>query len=338
MSTFEPPTIASDLWSPDSLEHSEDTHRTGKDKYSTGSKGIDDAFEGGLDFGTVHCITSKPEHGGQDLLLALLASHLLRGSQATATVIDSTLTFDVRRLHQAIRSELGEGEDAMEPLTRLKISKVFDRVGMVEAMTELGEALQSEADVKERVGPHQPTPTPVIEDSEDEEELLEEPEPATAKPETVKAVNPSRLLIVNNISHVMAPIIKNDFTQGQALLTSLMNSITDITRRHNLCTIVFCEAGFKLVPENETLSHFKSCRIKPAVGYGIGYLVDVHIYLHKLFVKKADAESNVEGKHARGNERPSVSVLEIVEDRENVCKGSWACFEYTPHGTLKDVQ
>lgn len=338
MSICEPPTIASDIWSPDSLDDTEDTHRPTKDKYSTGSKAIDDAFEGGLDYGVVHCITSQPEHGGQDLLLALLATHLLRGAEATATVIDSTLTFDVRRLHQAIRSTIGESEDAMEPLTRLKISKVFDRVGMVEAIAELGEALQSEVGGKEVLTRHQSTPTPVIEDSEDEEEILEDPEPTTTKQETVKAVNPSRLLIVNNISHVMAPIIKNDFTQGQALLTLLMNSITDITRRHNLCTIVFCAAGFKLVPEDETLSHFKSCRIKPAVGYGIGYLVDVHLYLHKLFVKKADAESNAEGKNTRGKEKPSVSVLEIVEDREGGRKGSWACFDYTPHGTLKDVQ
>lgn len=198
MSTFEPPTIASDIWSPESLDDSEDTHRPAKDKYTTGSKAIDDAFEGGLDFGAVQCITSKPEHGGQDLFLALLATHLLRGTEATATVIDSTLTFDVRRLHQAIQSTIGEGEDAMEPLTRLKISKVFDRVGMVEAIAELGEALQSEKDVKDGVAQQQPTPTPVIEDSEDEEEILEDLEPATPKQEAIKKVNPSRLLIVNS--------------------------------------------------------------------------------------------------------------------------------------------
>ncbi|GIZ39807.1 hypothetical protein CKM354_000317600 [Cercospora kikuchii] len=335
MDSFEEPTIAEDLWQPGAATADEnEATPTYQDKFLTGSKAIDDAFEGGLDYGKVHCIIAKAEHGAREFSRALLATHLLHSPEATATIIDSTLTFDVRRLHATLRSSLPPGQnDAMEPLKRLKISKVFDRIGMMEAVAELGEEFNSEKEQEqqrpaEMIKPQKST----IEDSEDEEDILDEsPEKSPSRPSTpAPSFSPKRLLIVDSISHVMTPVIKNDHTQGQALLTSLLRSIKEVTQQYNLCTIVLGEAGFKLVSEDETLSRFKSCRIKPAVGYGLGYLVDVHFYLHQL-------PSRTVSQKVRAGQQP-IHVLEIVEEREGNRQWSWAAFRFTEEGTLEDVK
>ncbi|PPJ60008.1 hypothetical protein CBER1_02646 [Cercospora berteroae] len=334
MDSFEVPTIAEDLWQSIAATDDENEATTPcQDKFLTGSKAIDEAFEGGLDYGKVHCITAKAEHGARELLRALLATHLLRSPEATATIIDSTLAFDVRSLHATLRSCLPPGQsDAIEALKRLKISKVFDRIGMMEAVAELGDELGGE---KQQQQPAEMSKLrkSTIEDSEDEDDILDESpvKTATARPNTpARSTGPNRLLIVDSISHVMTPIIKNDYTQGQALLTSLLRSITEVTQQYNLCTIVLGEAGFKLVSEDETLSRFKSCRIKPAVGYGLGYLVDVHFYLHPL-------PSRIGPQKLQAGQQP-IHVLEIVEERDGNRQWSWAAFRFTEEGTLEDVK
>ncbi|CAK1355201.1 hypothetical protein CB0940_01044 [Cercospora beticola] len=338
MDSFEVPTTAEDLWQPGhATDDEKEANPTDQDKFLTGSKAIDDTFEGGLDYGKVHCITAKAEHGARELSRALLATHLLHCPEATATIIDSTLTFDVRRLHATLRSSLHPGQsDAMEALKRLKISKVFDRIGMMEAVAELGEELNAEKQQKQQ-RPAEMTKLrkSTIEDSEDEEDILDEsPEKSPSHPGApVPSTTIKRLLIVDSISHVMTPIIKNDYTQGQALLTSLLRSITEVTQQYNLCTIVLGEAGFKLVSEDETLSRFKSCRIKPAVGYGLGYLVDVHFYLHQL-----PSRTVTQGTTERQVRQEPIHVLEIVEERDGNRQWSWAAFRFTEEGTLEEVK
>ncbi|KAF2207864.1 hypothetical protein CERZMDRAFT_101889 [Cercospora zeae-maydis SCOH1-5] len=341
MDSFEAPTIAEDIWQPGALTVEQDEPTPARaEKFSIGSKAISDAFEGGLDHGKVHCITAKAEHGARDLSRALLAAHLLCSPEATATMIDSTLTFDVRRLHSTLRSSIAPGQNtAMEALKRLKISKVFDRIGMVEAVAELGDELSRERQQRV-VGSTKPQKS-TIEDSEDEEDMLDE---VPLKPTTTAAhadnkcprsTDSKKLLIVDSISHVMTPIIKNDYAQGQLLLTSMLRLLTKVTQEHNLCTIVLGDAGFKLVPEDETLSRFKLCRIKPAVGYGLGFLVDVHFYLHQ-FSSRAVSRGHGDTATDVKAQRP-VHVLEMVEERDGNRQWSWAAFRFTEEGTLDDV-
>ncbi|KAM3419420.1 hypothetical protein BST61_g5348 [Cercospora zeina] len=345
MNSFDAPTIAEDIWRPSTLtaEGNDETTPTHHEKFPTGSKAIDEAFNGGLGYGKVHSITTaKAEHGAQDLSRALLATHLLHSPETTATIIDSTLTFDVRRLHATLRSCTAAGQNtAMEALERLKISKVFDRIGMMEAVAELGDELNSSRKRQRVVKPQKST----IEDSEDEEDDMlndnEVPVSSTTAEhagnnESPRSTASHSLLIVDSISHVMTPIIKNDYTQGQALLTSLLRVLTEVTREHNLCTIILGEAGFKLVSEDETLSRFKSCRIKPAVGYGLGFLVDVHFYLHQLpprAVPQGRGDTTTDTKAQQ-----PVHVLEIVEERDGGRQWSWAAFRFTEEGTLEDVK
>lgn len=367
----------------------------------TGSKAIDEIFagcnsNGGGEFGLLHYITtSRTEEeeensrrggggggGARDLSLAILAAHLLRAPDSTAMVIEWTLSsassLDVRRLQRILQvsdSSRGEGdgggasERIMEVLGRLNISKVFDAVGLDEALVELGGTLDAAREQQElqrrqqqqcvrskgsntvAAAAQEGNKTATIGDSEEDddgEDLEEEenPEKDKAKEAPISTASkspPATLLLINSISQILTPIIRNNYIQGQALLTSLMRSIADLTKRHQLFTIVLGEAGFRSVAEDETLSAFKSCVMKPAVGYGIGFLVDVHFYLHRPFVgadsqKKMMMKKNGEGPAgAQSQDRNEVSVLEIVEDRRGDRYQSYAPFHFTPDGRLQDV-
>lgn len=365
----------------------------------TGSKAIDEIFagcnsNGGGEFGLLHYITtSRTEEeeedsrrggggGARDLSLAILAAHLLRAPDSTAMVIEWTLSsassLDVRRLQRILQvsdSSRGEGdgggtsERIMEVLGRLNISKVFDAVGLDEALVELGGTLDAAREQQElqrrqqqqsvrskgsntvAAAAQEGNKTATIGDSEeddDEDDLEEEEKPEKDKAKeapisTASKSPPATLLLINSISQILTPIIRNNYIQGQALLTSLMRSIADLTKRHQLFTIVLGEAGFRSVAEDETLSAFKSCVMKPAVGYGIGFLVDVHFYLHRPFVgadsqKKMMIKKKGEGPAgAQSQDRNAVSVLEIVEDRRGDRYQSYAPFDFTPDGQLQDV-
>lgn len=368
----------------------------------TGSKAIDEIFagrntNGGGEFGLLHYITtSRAEEeeensrrgggggGARDLSLAILAAHLLRAPDSTAMVIEWTLSsassLDVRRLQRILQvseSSRGEGdgggasERTMEVLGRLNISKVFDAVGLDEALVELGGTLDAAREHQEvqrqqqqqqsvmskgsntvaAAAAQEGNKTATIGDSEEDddgEDLEEEEKPEKDKAKeapisTASKSPPATLLLINSISQILTPIIRNNYIQGQALLTSLMRSIADLTKRHQLFTIVLGEAGFRSVAEDETLSAFKSCVMKPAVGYGIGFLVDVHFYLHKPFVgansqKKMMKKKKGEGPaEAQSQDRNEVSVLEIVEDRRGGRYQSYAPFHFTPDGRLQDV-
>lgn len=367
----------------------------------TGSKAIDEIFagrntNGGSEFGLLHYITtSRTEEeeensrrggggGARDLSSAILAAHLLRAPDSTAMVIEWTLSsassLDVRRLQRILQvsdSSRGEGdgggasERIMEVLGRLNISKVFDAVGLDEALVELDGTLDPAREHQEvqrqqqqqqsvmskgsntvaAAAAQEGNKTATIGDSEEDddgEDLEEEEKPEKEKAKealisTASKSPPATLLLINSISQILTPIIRNNYIQGQALLTSLMRSIADLTKRHQLFTIVLGEAGFRSVAEDETLSAFKSCVMKPAVGYGIGFLVDVHFYLHRPFVgadsqKKMMMKKNGEGPAgAQSQDRNEVSVLEIVEDRRGDRYQSYAPFHFTPDGRLQDV-
>lgn len=320
--------------------------------------------------------------GARDLSLAILAAHLLRAPDSTAMVIEWTLSsassLDVRRLQRILQvsdSSRGEGdgggasERIMEVLGRLNISKVFDAEGLDEALMELGGTLDAAREQQElqrrqqqqqsvrskgsntvAAAAQEGNKTATIGDSEEDddgEDLEEEenPEKDKAKEAPISTASkspPATLLLINSISQILTPIIRNNYIQGQALLTSLMRSIADLTKRHQLFTIVLGEAGFRSVAEDETLSAFKSCVMKPAVGYGIGFLVDVHLYLHRPFVG-ADSQKKMMMKKGEGpagaqsQDRNEVSVLEIVEDRRGDRYQSYAPFHFTPDGRLQDV-
>lgn len=206
------------------------------------------------------------------LAFAFLVTHLLSSTTSQAVLIDATGTFDVLRLYNTVMSRLRRLPDgsnttkeedkeaaAAEILDRVKIMRVFDVLGMVEAISEIRENLESqqrglereeETHTKPAAARVEPQQQPqrqesnrklqrirsTIPDSDDEEdeddvmlfddipELLEEEvrkevpivdaqraEDITRSPEDNGRVG---MIIVDNITHVVSPMMKTNYVQG----------------------------------------------------------------------------------------------------------------------------
>lgn len=328
------PLLASNIWQAQHLASRGEEQRAKRLKISTGAPAIDSALDGGFDIGSVTCITSEPDHGADDVVHGLLVSHLLSTSHASATVIDSSLSFDPRKLYRAMETLCEDRSAAMKVLDRLKIMKVFDYVGLAEALSELREILEERTVT---VDPAMEAPKATIPDSqgEDDDEVLDGPSPAQEASGEEDVPMPN-LLIIDSISHVIAPLIKNNYAQGQALLSSLMRSLGHLTRTQSLCTVVLSTAMTnKPNADEETLSIFRSCTIRSVLGNGLGYLLDVHVYLHRLPTRSTESYGEMVKQHARSRE--SVRVLEIVQDRFYERFGRWAPFVCGEDGRLKDM-
>jgi len=179
-------------------------------------------------------------------------------------VIDTTGAFDVLRLHEAIITrvkskilserarQIGDLRPEMSPppppvedaektaekaLERVKILRVFDFVGVVEAVNELSEELRAvpkerygELEVLERlplpkrVEPIKPRTEVADSDGEEDEDMLfESPSPAAEEETPINPIEslPSQslemigMIIIDNISQVVNPILKTNYVRGK---------------------------------------------------------------------------------------------------------------------------
>lgn len=236
----------------------------------------------------------------------------------------------------------------MQVLDRLKIIRVFDFIGLTQAVAEVRDWTDAEP------LSHNPDVTPkeqlvrgTVPDSQSdggEDEMLMTSSPVRVQPSnthaktvmtattaTTTTATTGGLLIIDNISRVTMPLLKNDYANGQALLTSLMRSLAHVTVAYDLCTVVIGDGRSKEGSDNSP-SHFSSCSMRPALGNEFGYLLDVHILLHTLpRVSRQPREQQAR----RDAER--VHIMEIVQDRHCGRYGRWAPFEVDVDGKLKNV-
>jgi hypothetical protein len=358
MASAAEPILASTLWASYTCSHSAPGPSSKRRKLATGLAAIDTALDGGLDHGEVTCISSQPDAGATEFTLALLVKHLLSGSDSAATVINSTLSFDIRKLHGLLvhefRSRSSGGEDAaMGVLDRLKIMKVFDFVGLTEAVSEVRETLEEttlETTKSDKAGlrPETPAPRGTVGDSEgEEEEMLDDEAPSSPPPvqppqiqeDQQQTTLPSHgLLIIDSISHLAAPSLKNNHHQGQALLTSFMRSLTHLSKAHDLCTILLNGTVIYQQAKEEAPSIFSSCPLRPALGKTFGYLVDVHLLVHVVPRAVEDAKA-VYGNRSRKSDRDVEfgTVVEVLMDRYSGKEGRWCAFTWEADGRLKEV-
>ncbi|KAF2738825.1 hypothetical protein EJ04DRAFT_549711 [Polyplosphaeria fusca] len=176
----------------------------GKERVSLGVKSVDEALGGGLREGVVS-VNCERGGDGLDFSLNVLASCLLQDATATAAVIDTAGNVDVLRIYSIIvsrlnvdvdlvqslrsstdcgRQDVGVEELAATVLDRVSIMRVFDFVGVMEAVGEVKEGLEGrkkndaskEHDevrmevVTEPTGPTEEPRERIIADSEGEEE------------------------------------------------------------------------------------------------------------------------------------------------------------------------
>ncbi|KAI4714664.1 hypothetical protein J4E89_000345 [Alternaria sp. Ai002NY15] len=132
----------------------------------TGVKSLDDAFGGGIQSGRVVGVSGEAGAGGNEICCTLIASSLLQYENSTAAVVDTTGNFDVLRLYTMIvaqlsrqpdvqtslRSTLNQGPEtptedlAAKVLDRVKIMRVFDFVGVREAIGEIRDGIEKKKD------------------------------------------------------------------------------------------------------------------------------------------------------------------------------------------------
>lgn len=175
------------------------------------------------------------------LAQSLLVSHLLSQASVTATIIDTRGSFDVRRLHRGLVSRmeasggLDEGssasstERAGQILGRVKIMRVFDVDGMLEGIAEMKEDLERVLEERSEGGRGGEEAVPVpgikstIADSQgDEEEMLDDSAPVAAgsdaapraEQEDLDLEERCHMLVIDNLSQVISPMIKTDYVQG----------------------------------------------------------------------------------------------------------------------------
>ena len=359
------PILASSLWTADEASDSFEPP-TKKRKLATGCDHVDASLGGGFDYGSISCISSEAESGGKELSYSLIATHLLLSSQCQATIVDTTNSFDVRRLHKRLVSTLQvqrNGNDAKaeaaQILERVRIMKAFDFVGMTECVAELRESLEAREQEKPQTEPEvvlrepkAPAPRGTVGDSEDEDYMLDDVEPippekpppisqrATGSEEKLSEDRPQHLLVIDNIANVASPIIKNSHVQGQALLATFMRSLAHTTRAHDICTLLH-NAVMTYQPKSTTEptpSIFSSCTLRPALGKSFAYSLDMHLLLHIVPLTAADAKSVYAAHSAipKSNEKLA-SVLEVLQDRYSDRVGHWSAFKADADGNLAGV-
>lgn len=355
MATPADPILASTIWTAHTATYGATTTDSSRwpTKLTTGLRSLNEALNGGLDYGSISCISAEADSGVGELALALLVSHLLGSEDASATVIDTTLSFDLRKLHARLVHALQtHGQDAglaMGVLGRLKIMKVFDFVGLTESMAEVADSLEGRASATAggaEAETHLAAPRGTVGDSEDEEdEMLDEPTPpeqanvpciATEPPAGGGDSTPTGLLLIDSISHVAAPLLKNNHAQAQALLTSFMRSLGYLTRAHDLCTILINGTVTYANSKEESPSIFISSTPRPALGKTFNYLLDLHLLVHQVPKTAVDAKAIYGGQ--RSNRDPEMgSVVEVLQDRSGGRIGRWAAFCGEEDGRLKVI-
>jgi hypothetical protein len=369
------PILASSLWSAEQEVTSLTSPPPKRRKLATGCPSIDDSLQGGFDHGSTTCISAEADSGAKDLSYSLIAAHLLNSNRAEATVVDTTNSFDVRRLHKRLVAGLMREEDrvvggdgggvkheAIKMLERARIMKAFDFVGLTECVTELRESLETpsnrESSPRQQRVPAPPRGTVGDSEDEDEEEMLDAPasptKPTATSPEdthsqTQKSDRPSHLLIIDNITYVTSPILKNNHVQGQALLKTFMRSLAHVTQRHDICTIIHnttvtypnnntSNSNNSPTPAEPTPSIFASCAVRPALGKSFPYLLDVHLLLHRLPISASDAKAVYAAHGAIPKpENKLASVLEVMHDRYSDRVGRWSAFRVDAEGNLTGV-
>ena len=360
------PILASSLWTADKTSDSFEPPAK-KRRLATGCTQIDESLSGGFDYGSISCISSEAESGSKELSYSLIATHLLLSSRCEATIVDTTNSFDVRRLHKRLVCGLQErtngGDEkgqAVQVLDRVRIMKAFDFVGMTECVAELRGSLEScEQETSQREPefsskePGAPGPRGTVSDSEDEADMLDDiaptppntpppPSPKPTEPEDIPPeAHPQHLLVIDNITYVASPIIKTSHVQGQALLATFMRSLAHLTLAQHICTILH-NAVMTYQPKSPntepTPSIFSSCTLRPALGRSFAYLLDTHLLLHRPPLTAADAKSVYAAHSAipKSNERMA-SVLEVLQDRHSDRVGHWSAFRADPDGKLAGI-
>lgn len=339
------PILASAIWATNEVPTHESLEMFDRTAIN-GYPNTDSTFGRALQYGKMCCVSMEPQSGGRELCEAYVASHLLSSSDATATIIDTGLSFDVRRFHRTLLARLegtsGAEQQALSMLDRLKIMKVFDFEGLTESLAELRDAMDGRNSSIHVPGVGDSAPTDTINDSEDDEEMLLPPSPPPKQRLEPADCSSSdqrlskSIILIDSISHVAAPSIRNRHAQGQGFLMSFMRSLAHLTMTHRLCTILINDAIPKAHIKDESPSIFTTCAVRPALGRSFEHVLDTHLLVHCAPAKTVRSVVDQSTSRAGDYNADNVSVVEILQDRDGNGLGRWSAFTVVEGGKVQD--
>ena len=222
-------------------------------------------------------------------------------------------------------------KEAMGMLDRVKVMRVFDLAGVAEAIGEVGRMIEIAKSSIEQGNAHGGGRSE-IGDSEDEADADGLAE--VKAPSQKKSIALIGMVIIDTITNVVSAMISQNQTQGQALLASLMRSLSHLTSLNHLCTIL-TNAAVGVNPSNKSgyyrrlndnVSVFASTKGKPALGKMFTYLIDTSIFLSRVPKTTADAVAAY-GNMSRADTWTNALVIEVLKDRKSGREGRWAAFE-----------
>ncbi|GAB7353049.1 hypothetical protein MBLNU459_g3602t1 [Dothideomycetes sp. NU459] len=342
-------------------------------RVGTGCPAIDDFLEGGLNYGDggVCCISGEAVAGTQAISYNLLVSHLLSHGATTATVIDSTGTFDVLKLHKCMAARItGVDTDAgraksaaaeaaaaaAQALDRVKIMRVFDFEGMLEGIEEMREDARRLRDTRDRhVDELDKIPRTTIADSQadcegdemldgelyhdDEAEGCGDREHCGDGREGAGGGDGTKsygMLVVDNMTQVVGAVMKSNHVQGHALLASSVRSLRHMAREYSLCAVLL-NSTVTYRDALDSCSVFASITSQPALGKTLPYLVDTHLFVNRIARTARDAVQH-EGSNSSSRSRAHsgwVNVVEVLQDRDSDRVGQFGIFTVDAQGLIK---
>ncbi|THW06635.1 hypothetical protein D6D26_01431, partial [Aureobasidium pullulans] len=254
--------------------------------------------------------------------LQLLITHLLASTSHTATLIDATGNLDVLKLYRSIITRLSNSNHdheanvklATSTLDRVKIMRVFDFEGVVEGLNELIDDLEGRNVPKNTIGDSQ---------EEAEDEMLDVGSEEKVEEEKKEQAG---MVLINNLSQVLGLLLKNNYAQGQATLTTLVRRLRNTAKEHNLC-IVLLSWSVTYGSDQERVSIFESIKARPGLGKSLGYLVDTQLLIDAI-PRKA------KGKGAASD---MVNVIEVIYSGGNHQAGKFGVFDITIDGEINPM-
>ena len=329
---------------------------------SSGSFAIDDfALEGGYRYGEITSIAG-PKGTGKTLLgYHAIASHLLIEGESRedlerrrigneVALIDTTGGFSAIRLRDVLifrlrarwqrqrdfqdgqrREEKEEfKQEATEMLGRVRVMRVFDLIGILEALGEIGEK------AVEGKGRRQGKRKREVVDSEDEDQDGDDVDERRRSDDCQNTSNQSSagLILIDNMANVTSSVVSRSLIQGQALLANCMRALQHLVNRHQMSTILI-NSGVGLTSStnpqhyrniDDHVSIFASSLGKPGSGIAFTYLIDTSVYL-SLIPKMQEDAVTAYGDPAQDRGWSKAVVLEVLKDRKGGREGRWAVFE-----------
>ena len=235
-------------------------------------------------------------------------------------------------------------EEATSMLDRVKVMRVFDFAGVVEAISEVNELMEGIArnvdglrlvEIEKRR----------IEIGDSEEELDEgDDEESQGEPQRTSVSDdmqgsgphsgPIGMIIVDTITNVVSAMMVKSQVQGQALLASFMRSLQHLTSRFHICTILTNAAVGMNPSRNSEYRHspkddvsiFSSTMGKPALGKTFTFLIDTSVFLSTV-PKTSDDAFIAFGDGGKASSYQKALILEVLKDRCGTREGRWAAFE-----------